>query len=162
MRACLLTALFTLCALLGIGYATELIAHRRRIAALLRAMRYLRREIRCHVRPLPDILRECPEPLPLFAQMDVTPPFDLPCAYRRARERCTDVWPLSEEEWQTLDDLFLILGQGDPQEQIRSIDLCSESLERCEKDLRERVERNGKPAIVLGCCAGAFLVLMLL
>ena len=61
-----------------------------------------------------------------------------------------------------MDDLFFNLGQGDSDEQERLLSQAESVFSQAEITVKEMLMKNGKSALVLGCCAGAVLVLLLL
>ena len=160
----MLILIFLLCVGCGVIYALDLFARRRQIEQVLHLIRYLRREIRCFGAPLNQILSSprCPSDLPFLHRMDFSEPFDLSAAYENAKRSCKGEMLFSDKEWDAADRLFLSLGQGDLSEQENQLSLAESAFSEAERDARESLGKNGKPAIVLGCSLGAVLVLMLL
>ena len=89
-------------------------------------------------------------------------PFDLTENYRNSKENSQKETFFSSEEWRAMDDLFFNLGQGDSDEQERLLSQAESVFSQAEITVKEMLIKNGKSAFVLGCCAGAVLVLLLL
>ncbi len=155
---------FLLCGGWGGLYVLDLLARRRQIEQALGGIRYLRREIRCSQAPLHQILasESFPRQLPLFRRFSYEPPFDLTESYQSAKTACRGEMFFTSEEWKAMDDLFFSLGQGDCDEQERLLILAEESFREAHKTVLQTLSKNGKSSLVLGCCAGAVLVLLLL
>lgn len=143
-------------------YLFELRARRTRLEQLLGLTRYLRREIRCEAVPLPILLTGFQENLPLLRLMDCNEPFDLVASYEEAKSLCRDVMLLDEDSWRALDALFFSLGRGDGAAQEEALSACEAYLRGAVEAAKEKILRNGKPALVLGCSFGAILVLIFL
>lgn len=145
-------------------YALDLSARRRQILEMQNLIRYLRREIRCSFAPLPQILAEYQSStdLPLVRDMELSEPFDLTASYEKSKRSCHGEMFFTDGEWSVSDHLFHSLGQGDLAEQENCLLLAESSFCQAEKDAKTAMEKNGKPAMVLGCSLGAVLVLMLL
>jgi len=92
--------------------------------------------------------------------MDCEEPFDLYGSYRKAKDAFGEAMLFSAEDWKEVDRLFSVLGDGDREAQEDLLKQCEERFESCLLTLREKSRRNGKPALVLGGCVGAVLVLM--
>ncbi len=160
----MLFLVFLLCVGVSGIYVLELTARRRQISQMLRLIRYLRREIRCCAAPLHHILssENCPKGLPLLRVFSFEDPFDLTENYRKSKDLCEKEMFFSPEEWTAADDLFFDLGQGDGEEQERLLLQAETIFSQAEITVKESLSKNGKSALVLGCCAGAVLVLLLL
>ena len=145
-------------------YVLQLSARRRQIEQTLRLIRYLRREIRCSAAPLHRILssESCPCDLVLMQRFCWEEPFDLTGNYRNSKENSQKETFFSSEEWRAMDDLFFNLGQGDSDEQERLLSQAESVFSQAEITVKEMLMKNGKSALVLGGCAGAVLVLLLL
>ena len=145
-------------------YVLELSARRRQIEQTLRLIRYLRREIRCSASPLHRIFSSefCPRDFILIRRFCWEEPFDLTENYRNSKENSKGEMFFSAEEWRAMDDLFLNLGQGDSDEQERVLSRAETVFLQAEATVRQTLSKNGKSALVLGCCAGATLILLLL
>jgi hypothetical protein len=129
---------------------------------MIRFLRYLRREIRCQSRPIVDLLNSFQTDLPVLCKMELREPFDLLCSYRDAKIRTAGEMFFSSADWQAADELFCVLGHGDLEAQDESLRICEEAFCRSVGCLREKVARNGKPAMVLGVSVGAVLILLLI
>ncbi len=143
-------------------YVFELIARRRQIGQMLELIRFLRREIRCSGMAIPNLLGSYPSDLPILSEMDCSEPFDLVSSYDNAKKNSRGEMLLKEEEWSATDELFYSLGLGDVEEQQTRLTVCEKTFLQVEKEAKEAIKRNGKPAVVLGCSVGAVLVMMLL
>jgi stage III sporulation protein AB len=131
---------------------------------MLQLIRYLRREIRCYGAPLSSVIfsENCPKNLPLVRCFESNCPFDLISVYTKAKADSGTEMFFSSKDWQIADQLFFSLGQGDSSEQEILLSLAEESFSLGERELKDTIGKNGKSALVLGCCAGAVLVLLLL
>ncbi len=160
----MLILVFLLCAGCGGIYVLDLSARHRQIRQMQDLIRYLRREIRCSCAPLHRILsaEQCPSDLPLLREMELEEPFDLIASYERSKRSCNAEMFFTEEEWSAANHLFYALGQGDLSEQENRLMLAESAFCEAEKKARNTMEKNGRPAIVLGCSLGAVLVLMLI
>lgn len=160
----MLILVFLLCAGCGGIYVLDLSARRRQIQQMQILIRHLRREIRCSYAPLCQVFssEQCPKDLPLLREMDLSQPFDLITSYEKSKRTCKVEMFFTEEEWSASDQLFHSLGQGDLSEQETRLSLAESAFCEAEKNARNTMEKNGKPAIVLGCSLGAVLVLMLI
>ncbi len=160
----MLILVFLLCAGCGGVYVLDLSARRRQIRQMQDLIRYLRREIRCSGAPLHRILssEQCPSDLPILREMELAEPFDLIASYENSKRSCNAEMFFTEEEWSASDHLFYALGQGDFVEQESRLSLAESAFSEAEKNAQKTMERNGKPAIVLGCSLGAVFVLMLI
>lgn len=145
-------------------YALDLSARRRQILEMQDLIRCLRREIRCSYAPLPRILsdQKSASNLPLLREMELSDPFDLTASYEKSKRFCRGEMFFTEAEWKVSDQLFHSLGQGDVTEQENCLLLADSAFCEAEKNAKTAMEKNGKPAMVLGCSLGAVLVLMLL
>lgn len=145
-------------------YVLDLWIRRRQVHQMVELIRYLRREIRCTAAPLHQILQSpsCPKELPLLQEMDLSEPFDLSEAYRKAKLQSESSMFFSSVEWAPAEELFLSLGQGDGLEQETLLQIGEAAFTEAERNVSTVIGKNGKPALVLGCSAGAVLVLMLL
>ena len=157
----MLLPLFLLFTGFGLMYVVELLARRRQVEEVIRFVRYLRREIRCSGRPLVDLLDSYESDLPILVHMDCAEPFDLLSCYKKAKKESFKEMFFDPSDWRALDTLFETLGNGDSLAQEESLKICEESFGHSSVALREKVVRNGKPALVLGASAGAVLVLLL-
>ncbi len=155
---------FLLCSGCGVVYVLDLSVRRKQIQEMLELIRYLRREIRCSYAPLHQILSSeyCPVKLPLLREMNLSEPFDLTESYQSSKCICKGEMFFSEREWEASDHLFLSLGRGDGAEQEERLSLAETAFLSAEQSAGEALGKKGKAAVVLGCSAGAVLVLMLL
>ncbi len=160
----MLILVFLLCAGCGIVYFLDLSARRRQIGQMLELIRYLQREIRCSYAPLHQIFSSdaCPPQFPLLRDLDLSEPFDLAASYEKSKRSCKGEMFFSDDEWTAADQLFHSLGQGDGTEQEHRLSLAESVFSEAERSVKDSMGKNGKSAIVLGCSAGAVLVLMLL
>ena len=160
----MLILVFLICAGCGVVYALDLSARRRQILEMQDLIRHLRREIRCSFAPLPRILSDhkSTSNLPLLREMELSEPFDLTVSYEKSKRSCHGEMFFTDAEWKVSDHLFYSLGQGDLAEQENCLLLAESSFCESEKNAKTAMEKNGKPAMVLGCSLGAVLVLMLL
>ena len=133
-----------------------------RLEQMLDVIRYLRREIRCSSIPLPRLLASCDTALPLLSAMNCEEPFDLVSSYLAAKEVCRGEMLFCEDAWRATDRLFLSLGRGDLTAQEECFSVCETVFQTELEGMREKIVRNGKPALVLGCSVGAVFVLMFL
>ena len=163
LKFVLLTAVFLISAGVGAVYALELYSKRRQIDGFLSLIRYLRREIRCSGAPLHRVLSDgdCSALFPLVREMDCTEPFDLREQYRKAKASSSGEIFFSESEWNACDELFDSLGRGDLEEQEHRLLLAEEFFTAARSSAQEAFGKKGKSALVLGCSAGAVLVMML-
>ena len=159
-----LILIFLLCAGSGASYLLELFSRQKQIGQMLQFIRYLRREIRCCGAPLSSLIfsDDCPKELPFLRCFENNCPFDLTSAYAKAKADSSNEMFFSSKEWQMADQLFSSLGRGDETEQQRIISLAEESFSLGEGEIKEMIGKKGKSALVLGCCAGAVTVLLLL
>lgn len=160
----MLILVFLLCGGSGAVYVLDLSVRRRQISQMLDLIRFLRREIRCSGAPLHYLLSStaCPSDLPLVRDMDASEPFDLTVAYEKAKNVSKSEMFFTEKEWGIADELFYSLGQGDGEAQETLLSGSELAFLEAEREVRSVIGKNGKPAVVLGCSAGAVLVLMLL
>lgn len=160
----MLILVFLLCAGCGAVYVLDLSVRRRQIGQMLELIRFLRREIRCSGTPLHHLLSSdsCPGELPLVREFNISEPFDLTESYEKAKCSCKSEMFFTEKEWATADELFYSLGQGDVTEQESRLSVSETAFLEAEREVRSIIGKNGKPAVILGCSAGAVLVLMLL
>ena len=162
MRLLISLPLLLLCVGLGLIYVLELLARRRQIEEMVRFLRYLRREIRCHACPIGDLLNGFCTDLPILTKMELEEPFDLVGSYERAKSAASREMFFDPSDWQAADELFHTLGSGDVEAQEENLRICEELFCRSAGTLREKIARNGKPALVLGLSTGFVLVLLLI
>ena len=129
---------------------------------MLELIRFFRREIRCSFLPLPDIISQSPQSLPLVSAFDTQEPFDLVLSYEKAKESSFEEMFFTKEDWASVDALFRSLGKGDGAEQTEYLNFCEDYFLRAEAESAEALGKKGKPAVVLGCAAGTMLILLLM